>query len=400
MAYTISGMVTDKDEINALFDVNNSTDALENTHPNTETTEEETPSKTTEKENTNVTDEESPTIEDLFGDEVSQERVGNEDDTPESEERESSKNENGSSPAKLYSSIANSLAEEGALSNLSDDDLKEVKDSSSLIAAMKKQVYSMLDDTQKRIQSALDAGMENSQIKQFEGAINYLDNLTDEQISEETPEGENLRKALIYQYQMSLGVSEERAHKMVERAFSNGTDVEDAKDYVEALKDYYKGEYKKQIDFGNQQLAERKKEQEESIKKFKDTLLNDKKILGDIEIDDKTRQLAFDNWMKPTHKTEQGDYQSAIQKYIAENPADFQMKVALLFTMTDGFTKMGKILNQTVKKEKKKAMQELENVVNNTQRTSTGTLNMFGGIDDNSSFNGLQIASPNNWKTN
>ena len=97
-----------------------------------------------------------------------------------------------------------------------------------------------------------------------------------------------------------------------------------------------------------------KRKQEEEIKKMKETLLKDSKIMGDIEIDSKTRQLAFDNWMKPTHKTENGSYQSTIQKYIAENPMDFQMKVALLFTMTDGFTKMGNVLKQTVKKEKRR----------------------------------------------
>ena len=76
---------------------------------------------------------------------------------------------------------------------------------------------------------------------------------------------------------------------------------------------------------------------------------------------------------------------------------DFQMKVALLFTMTDGFTKMGNVLKQTVKKEKKKAMQELEKVVNNTQRNSFGSLNLFEK-DENSSFNNLQFAPKSAWK--
>jgi hypothetical protein len=76
---------------------------------------------------------------------------------------------------------------------------------------------------------------------------------------------------------------------------------------------------------------------------------------------------------------------------------DFQMKVALLFTMTDGFTKMGNVLKQTVKKEKKKAMQELEKVVNNTQRNSFGSLNLFGK-DEDSSFNNLQFAPKSAWK--
>lgn len=101
--------------------------------------------------------------------------------------------------------------------------------------------------------------------------------------------------------------------------------------------------------------------------------------------------------MKPTHKTENGVYQSAIQKYIAENPADFQMKVALLFTMTDGFTKMGNVLKQAVKKEKKKALQELEHTINNTQRTPSGTLNLRGTKRDDM-FGGLEIAPTSTWR--
>lgn len=395
MAYTISGMMTDPGEITALFGGTE----VEETAPDNSAVETQEPEVLDNDDDTQEVTEEIPvnaTAEELFEEEEFSERVGNDNDDTEGTERGLSETE-GSSPAKLYSSIANSLAEDGALSNLSEEDLKEVKDSETLINAMKKQLNSMLDDTQKRIKDALDSGMEGSVIKQYENTINYLDNISDSQLEEETQEGEKLRKALIYQYQINLGLSEDRANKMVERAFSGGTDIEDAKEYLEALKDFYRDKYTEQINAGKKEVQERKKQQEEEIKKFKNTLLKDAHILGDIEVDERTRKLAFENWMTPTHKNEQGNYQSAIQKYIAENPMDFQMKVALLFTMTDGFTKMGNVLKQTVKKEKKKAMQELEKVVNNTQRNSFGSLNLFGK-DEDSSFNNLQFAPKSAWK--
>lgn len=394
MSYTISGMMTNPDEINSLF----APPAIEDEAPNnspSESGEEETPPKDTE--DTDVT-EEPVTAENLFEDDDEQEpeKVGNAEDNLEKEERTPQKM-SGSSPEKLYSSIANSLAEEGALSNLSEDDLKEVKDSESLIAAMKKQLDSMLDDDQRRIKSALNAGVQPSLIQQYENAIDYLDNLTDDQITAEDETGENLRRALIYQYQLNLGLSEEKAKRMVERTFQGGTDIEDAREAVDSLKEFYQDSYRKQIEYGKHKVQEERQRQEEAVKSFKNTLLKDQKILGDIEVDEKTRKLAFENWAKPTYKTKDGVYQSEIQKYISENPADFQMKVALLYTMTDGFTKMGNVLKQTVKKEKKKAMQELENVVNNTQRTSSGALNLFGN-DANASFNGLDLAPISAWK--
>lgn len=399
MNYTLNGMVTDPGEISAMFGA--SVEEPETNAPEEKKNKgEDTPPDNPDNEE-HITDEEPTTIEDLFpGGETTQERVGNEDNPEEGSEREPSEKKGGSSPAKLYSSIANSLAEDGALSNLSDEDLKEVKDVETLVAAMKKQMQSMLDETQQRVSSALDAGLEPSQIRNFEGAIQYLDTVTEEMLTAETADGEKLRRGLIEQYYMNLGESEDKAKKMAERAVNGGTDVEDAKEYLEALKTSYKEEYQRKIEEGKNAVQNRRKQQEEEIKRFKNTLLTEKNILGDIEVDEKTRKLAFDNWMRPTHRTEQGTYQSEIQKYISENPADFQMKVALLFTMTDGFKNMGNVLKQTVKKEKKKAMQELENVVNNTQRNPSGGLNLFGGKDPDSNFrgSGLQFAPPETWQ--
>lgn len=383
MAYEIGNMVSSQEDISALFNIADDS-PIEDTKP-TETEETDAPK---EKEEKTVTE---MTAEELFG--GLSERVGNDEDNLESEKKEPVTNEEGSSPDKLYSSIANSLAEDGALSFLSEEDLQEVKDSETLVAAMRKQVEAMLDDEQKRIKTALDAGMQIPEIQQYENVIKSLDSITDDVINQETNEGENLRKNLIYQYHIILGMSQEKAQKMVERAFSGGTDIEDAKEYLDSLREHYKKEYNQLIEEGKRSVQEARKKQEEDMKKAKDTLLKGSNILGDIEVDAKTRQQAFDNWMKPTHRTENGTYQSEIQKYIAENPTDFQMKVALLFTMTDGFTKMGKVIQQAVKKEKKKAIQELEHTVNNTQRTPSGAINMKG---DNM-FGGLQIAPKSMW---
>lgn len=385
MAYEIGNMVSSPEDITALF-TNVEEVPMENTKPQ-ETQEDPVP-PVKEKDEDEITE---MTPEELFG--SPSERVGNDEDDTESEEREHEPNEDSSSPDKLYSSIANSLAEEGALSFLSEEDLKEVKDSESLVAAMRKQVEAMLDDEQKRIKNALDAGLQVPEITHYENIIKYLDGVTDDAINAETKEGESLRKNLIYQYHINLGMDETKAVKMVERAFAGGTDIEDAKDYLDSLKEHYKKQYTSLIENGKRTVQETKKRQEEDMKKAKETLLKGTNILGDIEVDAKTRQQAFDNWMKPTHRTEDGSYQSEIQKYISDNPTDFQMKVALLFTMTDGFTKMGKVIQQAVKKEKKKAIQELEHAVNNTQRTPSGTINMKGDV----MFGGMSIAPRSAW---
>jgi hypothetical protein len=155
MAYEIGNMVSSQEDISALFNIADDS-SIEDTKP-IETEEKDTPK---EKEEKTVTE---MTAEELFG--GLSERVGNDEDNLESEEKEPIANEDGSSPEKLYSSIANSLAEDGALSFLSEEDLQEVKDSETLVAAMRKQVEAMLDDEQKRIKIALDAGMQIPEVQ-------------------------------------------------------------------------------------------------------------------------------------------------------------------------------------------------------------------------------------------
>lgn len=381
--YTINGIISGQDEISELFGTSSEPETVENEGK-------DTPKQTEQEKETEEEVTEPTTIQDLFGE---AEKVGDDEDTDIVEGEPS--NNDGSSPNKLYSSIANSLAEDGALSNLSEEELKEVKDAESLVNAMKKQVDSMLDDRQKRIAEALDNGVDIPEIQKYENVISYLNGITDETLEAETPEAENLRKQIIYQYQIDLGVNESRANKEVERAFSSGTDIEDAKEYLESLKQTWQTRYKNLVDEKKQQMQAQKQAVEEATKRIRTNILENEKIMGDIVVDKVTRQKAFDNLMKPTFRTSDGKYQTALQKYIAENPEEFQTNVALLYTMTDGFKNMGGALKATVKKEKKKTLAELENVVNNTQRTPSGIINMKG--DKDSSFRGLQFAPPDLW---
>lgn len=387
MPYIIDGMVSGADKISALFNNNEEPETVE------EPQESETEDNKEDK-NEKVTEITSP--EDLFGESESEKVGDDDDDTTEGEEETTQPKKSGSSPANLFSSVANSLAESGYLPNLSEEDLNNVKDGETFTQAFNKELEARLDATTKRVNDALNAGMDVPVIQQYEHGIQYLDSLTNEMIEAETAEGENLRKGIIYQYQLNLGVNEKRAQKEVERAIASGTDIEDAKEYLETLKTSLKDKYNELIEDGKKQMQAQKEAIEENAKKMKKSMLEDEKILGDIVVDKVTRQKAFDNLMKPTYKTKEGVYQSEMQKYISENPQDFQMKVALLYTMTDGFKNMNNVLKETVKKEKKKAMKDLESAINNTSRVPSGSLNLNFN-DGNTTFRGKKIAPPELW---
>ena len=395
--YTIGGMITDAALINEWFHSDPDT-AQENTEK--ETTAEDNQPGDTQENQEEVTEEAPTTVEELFGKKPSA-KVGNEDDE-ESEEKKkepASKTETGSSPKNQnpYSSIAYAMYEEGVLSTLSEDDLKEAKDGPSLVAVMDKYLETRYSEQQKRVLDALNAGVEKNVIKQYEDTIQALDNVSQERLEDETPDGENLRKAIIYQYYIDKGETQERASKMVDRALSGGTDIEDAKDFLEELKVSAKERYSALIEDNNRKIAEYKKQQEKALNAAKKKILEDEHVLGNIAIDKQTRQRALDYWLKPVHKKEDGTVQSELQKYAEEHPDEFQIQIALLFALSDKFKNPEKIAKETVRKAKNKAMQELEDVVNSTQRTPSGTINI-NFRDDDSNFNDFKFATPDMWK--
>ena len=109
-----------------------------------------------------------------------------------------------------------------------------------------------------------------------------------------------------------------------------------------------------------------------------------------MTIDKSTRQKVYDNLIKPVYKDpETGEYYTAIQKYEKNNRMDFLKNLSLVFTLTDGFKNLDRLVEGKVRKEVKKGLRELENTLNNTARTSDGSLNFISGVsEDPESFIG------------
>ena len=126
---------------------------------------------------------------DEFSDREPSESVGSR--TPESEQQ--------GSPANIFNSIASALREEGVFPDLDDATLNEVKDARSFRQLIDKQIASGLDERQRRIDDALSNGVQPSEIQQYEGALAYLNQITDEALTANSEQGEDLRKRIIYQ---------------------------------------------------------------------------------------------------------------------------------------------------------------------------------------------------------
>ena len=335
---------------------------------------EEEPSKDKE-ETTEVVD-----VDNLFTD--TPESVGSGKENTEEKEDTTPKG-NGTSPKNFYSSIAKALKEEGIFPDLEDDSLTKVKDPEDFRDLIDQQIKASLDERQKRIDEALNAGVEPTEIRKYENTMSFLDSIKEENISDESDKGEKLRKDLIYQDFINRGYSKERATREVQKSFNAGTDIDDAKEALKSNIDYFRDKYDELVNDARSEAEEEERKRKEQAEKLKSSILNDKDVFGDLSVDKSTRQKIYDNIAKPVYKDpETGEYFTAIQKYEMENRTDFLKNIGLLFTLTDGFKNLDGLVKGKVKKEVKKGLRELEHTLNNTARTSDGNLKFVSGVDE------------------
>ena len=335
---------------------------------------EEEPSKDKE-ETTEVVD-----VDNLFTD--TPESVGSGKENTEEKEDTTPKGD-GTSPKNFYSSIAKALKEEGIFPDLDDEGLSKVKDPEDFRDLIDQQIKAGLDERQKRIDEALNAGVEPTEIRKYESTINFLGSIKEENISDEGDKGEKLRKDLIYQDFINRGYSKERAAREVQKSFNAGTDIDDAKEALKSNIDFFRDKYDELVNDAKSEAEEEEKERKEQAEKLKSSILNDKDVFGDLSVDKSTRQKIYDNIAKPAYKDpETGEYFTAIQKYEMENRTDFLKNIGLLFTLTDGFKNLDGLVKGKVKKEVKKGLRELEHTLNNTARTSDGNLKFVSGVDE------------------
>ena len=340
----------------------------------------ETPPEPTEDDNkNNETTEVQVDAEDLFESESvgsgKEDKQGKEDTTPDG---------SGTSPkTNFYSSIASALKEDGIFQNLDNDKAKEIKDAESFAQAIRDEVSAQFDERQKRIDEALNAGIEPSEVQKYERTLNYLDSIKDENISDESEQGEQLRRQLIYNDFINRGYSKERAQREVKKSFDAGTDIEDAKESLKSNKEFFKSSYDSIVEEAKKEEEKEIEERKKDAETLKKNILEEEKVFGELQIDKATRQKVFDNVSKPVYKDpETGELFTALQKYEMDNRLDFLKNVGLIYTLTDGFKNLDGLIKGKVKKEVRKGLRELETTINNTARTADGNLKFATGVDE------------------
>ena len=267
------------------------------------------------------------------------------------------KNKNiGNSP---LSSLANALFKDGVLTNLKEEEIKTIKTADDFAAVFEKEIQSRIDEKNKRIDEALNLGVEPSEIKKNENLIQYLNGISEDTIKEETEQATQLRMNLIVQDFMNKGFTQERAIKEANKSVAAGSDIDDALEALESNKTYFNKQYSDLINTAKKEQEEYKQTIIKRDTDVKENILKNEKLFADMNVTPVIRKLAVENIQKPVFTDKEGNKFSAIQKYEKENPVDFLSKVALFYTITDGFTNIDKITSNTKGKIKSKALNEL-----------------------------------------
>lgn len=330
--------------------------------------------------------------EQIFGDKS--ESVGSEDNSKDGENTEVIEDSSNNSPNNFYSSIATALKDEGVLSNLQNEDIEKIVDDITFKEAMQKQIQSGLDERQQRIDQALNLGVEPDIINKYENTLQYLGSIDENVLRDEGDQGVEIRKQLIYQDLINRNFSEERALREVEKSFNSGSDIVDAQYALQGNIKYFNESYETIKEERQAELEEITKNNQNQALQIKKSILEDKEIFQGFDVDTQTRQKIYDSIAQPSHRLDNGQLVTPIQKYEMENREDFIKKLGFLFVYTDGFKSLDKIIKPKLNSKMKSTIKDLESTINNTRRNSNGDINFVTGVkEDPESFilNGYEI---------
>ena len=296
----------------------------------------------------------------------------------------------GSSPS-IYSSIATALKNDGIFPEFTDEELSAVKTPEDFGELFEKAIEAKMDERQKRIDQALGNGVAPDTVKMYEQTLSYLGSITDEAISDESEQGEALRKQLIYNDLITRGYTQEKAIREVEKSFKSASDLEDAKDALASLNQFYQNGYDKIQKDAKDRTENMRKARKQDEEKFRKMILEDDIVLGETKLDKRTKQSVFDAVSKPVYKDpDTGQLLTQVQKFQKENPMEFLKQIGMWYVLTDGGKNLGGLVKQQVIAEKNKGIRELERKINSSAFDSDGSLKLMNGgnIDNDTLLDG------------
>lgn len=269
----------------------------------------------------------------------------------------------GSSPD-VYSSIAQALVEDGIL-NLPNID--GINNADALRSAFQYEIEQRLSPLQLRVNAALDSGMGRDEIQNYESALSEIQNYTDEAISDESDAGAELRHNLIKEACIARGMSDAQAQREADKSFKAGTDLEDAKEARNFCEDRMKQLYRDAIESKRQQQMQYAQQVQQREQALQASIINDDgRMFG--QLPENTKRMVLTNLYARNVRMNDGTMLTPIEARAASDPVGFQKAMAVVFTLTDGFTNFDRLGDIKANKTIKRGIEGLERTLRSSGR--------------------------------
>ena len=278
----------------------------------------------------------------------------------------------------LYSTLITTLSE--SLPYFSGDEAKEIKDTETFLDYIETKIesevnsreFSELTDAQKEYLEALKVGIPHEDIANTLKVEDSIDSITDDQLEED----DDLREQIIMQSYLSQGLSEAKAKRFTRMSIEAGTDVEDAKEGINNLKEGIKARKAAKIQAAKEEAKAKEAQRIQSIKKLKDAIDNPKDVIGEDNLTKKVKNDMYNLITKPSKTLEDGSKVNALEEFLITKPVESRVTLSYLYTITDGF-KPEKLKELNPKKQKSRASKELDKLL-----TESST-NLGSDMEDN-----------------
>ena len=307
--------------------------------------------------------------EDITGEEDSNEEGDNKTKVPADDDSVAT-----SSSQNTFTSLASALKEAGTLNDLSDEELAEIKDASSLLEALDGQVksneLSKLNDHQREYLEALEAGVPHDTFVHTKASADQYEKITEDQLAQR-PE---LQAEIIRRGFLIKGFDADKANRYTQLAMKGDNPLEDAVDSKNALVAFENSKIKEVIDAGKRTKEEQEATAQKALADLKTKVTETSEVIPGIKINSVTRDKIFESMTTPIKSDENGPINELMEKYSSD--PEYKMKLHALDVITKGLTDFSKFKNSM----KSSAIKELENAVNQSKSSTKTGRSMSSGV--------------------
>lgn len=280
--------------------------------------------------------------------------------------------EQNSSSQETFTFLASALVESGVFSSLEEDEVKEIKDTESLLEAISKQIKTNelkdLSEDQKNYLEAIRTGVNLQNYQTSYSNLEQYKRIDDEKIkSEPRLQFELIRRSLIVD-----GASEEKARKYANNIVNSDEAEEEALQAKLALIKFEEDQLNESLEKAKLDKQKEKEKADNELAELKSKINSASEIIPGVKINSQTKEKIYTSLTTPVKVNDDKILNEVMEAY---QNSDYKMRLHAMHIITNGFKDFSKF-NATIKTSAVKQLDE------KLKTSSVGDIFSGGGINN------------------